>query len=177
MSKSRKRPWKLSKYKNSLLKRTYLDHGMQNVPQASSETLLHQLLQNKPSTLIWSEENKVSFLERQFHSKKLLFVHKKETEHSFEFSLSVCVFYLCIFNLEMQNFSLENHHMINTRQPFCWWMTFTKVSHPFPPSPPKWLTWRLNVCAGVGYGWFYWFSLGKYFFPNLSGLRNFFPDI
>ena len=87
-------------------KRTYLDHGMENVPQVSSETLLHQLVQNKASTLIWHEENKVEFLERQFHSKKLLFVHKKETEHSFEFSLSICVFYLCIFNLEMQNFSL-----------------------------------------------------------------------
>ena len=59
----------------------------------------------------------------------------------------------------MQNFSLENHHMMNARQPFCWWMTFTKVSNPFLPSPHKWLTWPLDVCGGVGYGWFYWFSL------------------
>ena len=29
---------------------------------------------------------------------------KKETEHSFELSLSICVFYPRIFNLEMQNF-------------------------------------------------------------------------
>ena len=28
-------------------------------------------------------ENKVEFLERRGHSKKLSFVHKKETEHSF----------------------------------------------------------------------------------------------
>ena len=55
---------------------------------------------------------------------------------------------------------------------------FTKVSNPFLPSPPKWLTWPLDVCGGVGCGWFYWFSLyWKNFFPNLSGVRNLFPDI
>ena len=48
---------------------------------------------------------------------------------------------------------------MNARQPFCWWMTFTKVSNPFLPSPPKWLTWPLDVCGGVGYGWLYWFGL------------------
>ena len=52
-------------------------------------------------------------------SEKLSFVLRKETEHSFELSLSICVFYRRIFNLEMQNFSLENHHMMNARQPFC----------------------------------------------------------
>ena len=64
----------------------------------------------------------------------------------------------------MQNFSLENHHMMKARQPFCWSMTFTKVSNPFLPSPPKWLTWPLDVCGGVGW---------KNFFPNLSGVRTF----
>ena len=32
------------------------------------------------------------FLERQFHNEKLSLVHEKETEHSFELSLSICVF-------------------------------------------------------------------------------------
>ena len=72
-------------------------------------------------------------------------------------------FHLCLlsayYRLEMKNFSLENHHMINTHRPFCWWMTFTKVSTLFHPSPPKWLTWPLDVCGGVGYGWFCWFNL------------------
>ena len=125
----------------------------------SSETSLPWLVQNKPSAPIRRVENKVEFLERQFHSEKLSFVHKKETEHSFELSLSICVFYRRIFNLEMQNFSLENHHIMNMHQPFCWWMTFTNVSNPFLPSPTKWLTWPLDVCGGVGYGWFYWLSL------------------
>ena len=84
----------------------------------SSETSLPWLVQNKPSAPIRRVENKVEFLERQFHSEKLSFVHKKET-NSFELSLSTCVFYRRIFNLEMQNFSLENYHIMMSRQPFC----------------------------------------------------------
>ena len=149
----------------------------------SSETSLPWLVQNKPSAPIRRVENKVEFLERQFHSEKLSFVHKKETEHSFELSLSICVFYRRIFNLEMQNFSLVNHHMMNARQPFCWWMTFTKVSNPFLPSPSRWLPWPLDVCGGVGYGWFYWFSLRIFsqtsqeleiFSPRYNSVRFFF---
>ena len=78
-----------------------------------------RLVQNKPSALICREENKVEFLGRQFHSEKLSFVHRKETEHSFELSHSIWVFYRRIFNLEIQNFGLKNHHLMNTRQPFC----------------------------------------------------------
>ena len=70
------------------------------------------LVQNKPSAPIRRVEKKVEFLERQCHSEKSSFVYKKETEHSFELSLSICVLYRRIFNLEMQNFSLENHHMM-----------------------------------------------------------------
>ena len=78
----------------------------------SSEASLSCLVPNNPSAPIPRVENKVELLERQFHSEKLSFVHKKETEHSFELTLSL-LFYRCIFNLEMQNFSLENHHMMN----------------------------------------------------------------
>ena len=179
MSKCRKRPRNLYKYKNSFLKTYFsLITEYRMYIKCLQKTSLPWLVQNKPSAPIRRVENKVEFLERQFHSEKLSFVHKKETEHSFELSLSICVFYRRIFNLEMQNFSLENHHIMIARQPFCWWMTFTKVSNPFLPPPPKWLTWPLGVCGGVGYGWFYWFSLyWKNFFPNLSGVRNFFPGV
>ena len=54
-----------------------LDHRVQNVPQVSSETSLPRLVQNKPSALIRCAENKVEYLERQFHSEKLSFVHKQ----------------------------------------------------------------------------------------------------
>ena len=64
------------------------------------------LVQNKPSAPIRRVDNKVEFLERQRHSEKRSFVYKKETEHSFELSLSICVFYWRTFNLETQNFSL-----------------------------------------------------------------------
>ena len=181
MSKCRKCPWNLYKYKNSFLKTYFsliIEYGMYLKCLQKRVNLAALLVQNKPSAPIRRVENKVEFLDRQFHSEKLLFVHKKETEHSFELSLSICVFYRRIFNLEMQNFSLENHHIMIARQPFCWWMTFTKVSNPFLPSPPKWLKWPLDVCGGVGYGWFYWFNLcWKNFFPNLSAVRNFFPDL
>ena len=77
------------------------------------------LVQNKPSAPIRRLENKVEFLERQCHSENRSFVYKKETEHSFELSLSICVFYWSIFNLKKQNSSLENHHIMNEPQPFC----------------------------------------------------------
>ena len=48
-----------------------------------------------------SQRSVVEFFERQFQSEKLSSVHKKETEHSIELSLSICVFYRRIFNLEM----------------------------------------------------------------------------
>ena len=63
---------------------------------------------------------------------------------------------------------------MNARQPFCWWMTFTKVSNPFLPSHAKWLTWPLDVCGGLGYGWFYWFSL-RIFSPASLELEIFSP--
>ena len=140
MSKCRKHPWNLYKFTNSFWKRTlFFDHRVRNVPQVSAETSLPCWF--KTSQALRSVENKVEFLKRQCHSEKLSFVHKKDSEHSFELSLSICIFYRRTFSLKMQNFSLVNHHMMNARQPFCWWMTFTKVSNPFLSSPAKWLTW------------------------------------
>ena len=94
--------------------------------------------------------NKVEFLERQFHGEKLSFVHKKESENSFELSLSTCVFPLRIFNLEMQNFSLKNHHMMYARQPFCLRMTSAMVSNSPASSPPPYVVAHLTfVGEGV----------------------------
>ena len=37
-----------------------------------------------------------------------------------------------------------DHPMMNVRQPFCWWMSVTKVSNPLLPPPLMWLTiWLL----------------------------------
>ena len=153
-------PHSLYQYKNSLLKTNFpWLQSIQNIPQVSSETSMPRLVQNKPSALICREENKVEFLGRQFHSEKLSFVHRKETEHSFELSHSIWVFYRRIFNLEIQNFGLKNHHLMNTRQPFCWWMTFAKV--PNPPLLPSliWLTmWLLGGGGGGGGEWMIYFG-------------------
>ena len=48
------------------------------------------------------------------------------------------------------------------------------MSNPFLPSPPKWLTWPLDVCREVGYRWFYWFSL-RIFSQTSLGLKIFSP--
>ena len=99
---------------------------------------------------------------KKFYSKKLSFGHKKESEHSFELFLSICVFYRRIFNLKMQNFLLENHYMLNARQTFCWRMTsFTKEPNPLLPYPL--CGWPFDFCGGGGYGWF---SSGKNVFPK-----------
>ena len=107
--KCRKCPWNLYKYKNSFLKTYFsliIEYGMYLKCLEKRVNLAALLVQNKPSAPIRRVENKVESLERQCHSKKLSFVNKKETEHSFELSLSICVFYWRTFNLETQNFSL-----------------------------------------------------------------------
>ena len=48
--------------------------------------------------------------------------------------------------------------LMNARQPFCWWMSFTKVLNPFLPHPLR--VDHLTFVAGYG-----WFSLGRNFFP------------
>ena len=61
------------KYKNFLLKSTFLDYRVQNVPEISSKTLAPWFAWSKTS-----EENKEEFLEGQFRNEKLSFVHKKK---------------------------------------------------------------------------------------------------
>ena len=118
----------------------------------------------KPRCLGWFKTSKALRSAVRLNSSKDNFIAKSfrlPTNRKLSILLNFLfpfVLYRRIFNLEMQNFSLENYHM-NACQPFCWWITFTKVSNPFLPSPPKWLTWPLDDCGGVGYGWFYWFSL------------------
>ena len=98
-----------------------------------------------------------------FHSEKLSFFRKMETEHSFELSLNICVFYRRISNLEIQNFSLENH-MINARHHFVdGWHLLTKGVKPASSPPPMWLImWLARVVWGV---WVI-YGLGKNFLEN-----------
>ena len=86
---------------------TFLDYRVQSVPQVSSETSLCRLVQNMPSALIRREEDKVEFLETQLRSEKFSFVHKKESEHSFELSISICFFYRRISILKCKTLVLK----------------------------------------------------------------------
>ena len=86
---------------------TFLDYRVQSVPQVSSETSLCRLVQNMPSALIRREEDKVEFLETQLRSEKFSFVHKKESEHSFELSISICFFYTQISILKCKTLVLK----------------------------------------------------------------------
>ena len=141
----------------------------------SSETSLPWLVQNKPSAPIRRVETRLNSSKDNIIAKSFRLPTKTRLSIPLNF-LFAFVFHRRTINLEMQNFSLENHHIMNARQPFCWWMTFKKVSNMFLPSPPKWLTWPLDVRGGVEYGLFYRFSLyWKNFFPNLSGVRIFSP--
>ena len=123
MSKCRKCPWNLYKYKNSFLKTYFsliIEYGMYLKCLQKRVNLAALLVQNKPSAPIRRVENKVKFLERQCHSEKRSFVYKKETENSSELSLSISVLYRRIFNIEMQNFS----HI----QYWIWFRAVTEIS-------------------------------------------------
>ena len=72
------------------------------------------------------------------------------------------VFYRRIFNLKMHNFLLENHYMLNARQPFCWQMTSTKVPNPLLPYP--YVVDHLTFVGEAGMGDLVWVRM---FFPNL----------
>ena len=174
MSKCRKRPWKLYKYKNPLLKTytQFLDHRVQNVLQVSSESSRPWLVQNKPSATIRCVETRLNSSKDNFIVKSFCLSTKNEIEHSIELSLSIRVLYRRIFNLQMQNFSLENRHLINARQPFWWRTTFTDVSNPFLPHPLNgWLdNWAYVGEVGMG-------DFEVIIFSQTSGVRIFSPHI
>ena len=78
-----------------LVQNSYFSHASscrENVASA------RRVVQNKPSPLIHREENKVESLARQFLSEKLSFVHKKESEHSFDF-LFPLVSFIGVFSI------------------------------------------------------------------------------
>ena len=147
MSKYRKRPWNLYKFKNSFLQ-TYLsliiEYGM------------YLKCLQKSRFLSWFKTSQALSILLNF---------------PFPFVSFIGVFSI----LKCRTLILK---------------TFTKVSNPFLPSRPKWLTWRSDVCGGVGYGWFYWFSLIvleeffsqtslelEFFSPTYNGVRFFYTIV
>ena len=67
-----------------------------------------QLLVNtKTDRALRHEENKFEFLEGRFLDEKLPFLHKKNTEHSLNFLLSIFFLLTVYLNIEMQNSGLK----------------------------------------------------------------------
>ena len=101
-------------FKNEL----FFDHRVRNVPQVSSETLLPWLVQNKPSAPIRRVETRLNSSKDNIIAKSFRLPTKRRLSIPLNF-LFPFVFHRRTFNLEMQDFSLENHHIMNARQPFC----------------------------------------------------------
>ena len=98
-------------------KRTFYDHRVQDIPQVSSETSLPRLVQNKPSALIPAKKTRLNSSKHNFMVKSSR-LSTKRIGAFFELFLSICVFHRRIFKLKTRDFGLENHHMMNARQPF-----------------------------------------------------------
>ena len=176
---TRKRPWNLYKYKNSLLKTYFsliIEYGMYLKCLQKRVNLAALLVQNKPSAPIRRVENKVEFLERQRHSEKRSFAlfTKRKLSILLNFLFPVVSFIGVFSILKCKTLVLKTT---------TWWK---RASHSFDrwhllrcqirffPRPLKWLTWPLEVC-GV-----YWFSLRIFsqtslqleiFSPRYNGVR------
>ena len=114
-----------------------------------------KFLQNLAASVASKQAKRSTVKKTRLNSSKNNFITKSfrlSTKRKLSILLNFLfpfVFYRRVFNLEIQNFGLKNHHMMNARQPFCWWMLFTlRVDH-------------LTFVAG-----YVWFSLSKNFFPK-----------
>ena len=149
-------------------RRTFLDHRVQKVSHVSSETPLPWLVQNKPSSLIRREENKVEFLETQFHSEKLSST-KRNLSIFLNFFFPFVSFIGVFSNLKRETLVLKTTTWwTRANHFFCWRMTSTKVPNPLL-SHPLW-GWPFDFSWGGAYGWF---SLGKNVSPKPLELEIF----
>ena len=145
MSKCRERPWNLYKYKNYFFKKAYfsliIEYGM------------YLKCLQKPRCLGWFKtsqaKTRLNSAKDNFIAKSFCLSTKRTLSILLNFLFPFVPFISVLSSLKCKPLAVENHHIMNARQPFCWWMTFTKVSNPFLPSPPKWLTWPLDVFEGV----------------------------
>ena len=87
---------------------------------------MHLKFLQKPQCLIvCSKQAKLSAVKKtrlnsskdNFITKGFRLSTKGKLDILLNFLFPFCVFLRRVFNLEMQNFGLENHHMMNERQP------------------------------------------------------------
>ena len=179
MSKCRKRPWNLYKYKNSVLKSYF--------PSIIEYGMYLKCLQ-KPRCLGWFKTSQVlrsAVWKTRLNSSKDNFIAKSfrlSTKRKLSILLNFFfpfVSFIGLFSiLKCKTLVLENTTSWSRASHFVNGWHLQRCQTRFFPHPLNGWHEHWTFCGGVGYGWFYWFSLyWKNFFPNLSGVRNFFPDI
>ena len=143
MSKCRKRPWNLYKFKNSFWKRTlFFDHRVRNVPQVSSETSLPWLVQNKPSTPIRRVETRLNSSKDNFIAKSFRLSTKRKLSILLNF-LFPFVSFIGVFSiLKCKIFVLETTTSWSRASHFVDRWHLQRCQIRFFPSPAKWLTWQ-----------------------------------
>ena len=140
----------------------------------SSEISLPWLVQNKPSAPIRRVENKVEFLERQFHSEKLSFL--------FPFVSFIGVFLI----LKCKTLVLKTTTSWTRASHFVDGWHLQRCPIRFFPHPLS--GWHDHWTFVGGYGWFYWFSLYwnnfsqtslelETFSPTYNGIRFLFSAL
>ena len=134
---------------NTKLHRAICRVRVRNVPQVSPETSLPWLVQNNPS------ENKVEFLERQFHAKSFRLSTKRTLSILLNFLFPFVFFIGVLSILKCKTLVLKTTTSWTRASHFVdgWHFQRCQISF-FPHSPPsKWLTWPLDVferVAGMG---------------------------
>ena len=106
----------------------------------------------KTSQALWSaaKKTRLNSSKHDFIAKRSRLSTKRNLSSFLNFFFPF-VFHRGIFKLKMQNFGLENHHM----------MSSTKVQNLLLPHPL--CGWPFDLSGGGAYGWF---SLGKNVFPK-----------
>ena len=106
----------LLNYKNSLQKRTFFDHRVYKMYLKFLQKP-RCLCWFKTSQALWSavKKTRLSSTKDNFIAKSCRLSTKRKLNIFLNF-LFPFVFYQRIFNLEIQNFSVENHHMIKVAE-------------------------------------------------------------
>ena len=134
MSKCRKRPRNLDRYKNSLL----LDHRLQNALKVSSKP---RCLGSKQAQRNAVKKTRLNSSKDNFITKNFCLSMKRKLTILLNFPF---VSFIGVFSM----LKCKTLVLMNARQPFCWWMSFTKVLNPFLPHPLR--VDHLTFVAGYG---------------------------
>ena len=172
MSKCRKRPWNLYKYKNYFFKKAYfsliIEYGM------------YLKCLQKPRCLGWFKtsqaKTRLNSSKDNFIAKSFCLSTKRTLSILLNFLFPFVPFIGVLSSLKCKPLVLKTTTSWMRASHFVDGWHLQRCQTRFFPHPLNGWHEHWTFCGGVGYGWFYWFSLyWKNFFPNLSEVRIFFP--